>query len=164
MLTYSNCIMNIDIVTCIASGIAIGVASIYVSSMFPPLKMSEDEESNEDNGNERNRYQQDSQKEMDSSIDREQIDSIVENKMRETLIKTVPKHLLNEDDINDIVNAASKMKGEGEEINIFVILSWILFIIVLCAMYYLLNIATQGGITRMLIGFFPREFAFFGVN
>jgi hypothetical protein len=187
-------LLNIDIWTCLASGAAIGLASIYVSSMLPDMSPPLDEDeaeaedghskqsgkddatSNSDMGDVSNKTTLNSEgiavldmtisEENIEHFDQADVDAFVAKKMTEKLIEKLPKSFMSEDEIRETVQTASAMRDgsaalDDEEINVFIILSWVLFFCVLGVSYYLIDAASGGDATRILRGFFPREFAFF---
>lgn len=170
-------LFNIDLWTCVTSGIVIGVTSICVSSFLPDMSqmMGNEEEIDVD----RSTTAVAGKKDVDvnprsdgapaaddsATFTEEEVYAFVAEKMCDKLIRHVPNSVMSEMEIRAAVKEASTMKDDtaltDEDVNIFVILSWLLFLCVIVVSYYLADAASGGQVTEVLRGIFPREFAFF---
>lgn len=165
--------LNVDLAACLVSGIALGVTSILVSSMLPDMSpppgdgdttagaegpLKDGAEGSLKDGAEC------PLKDGAEKFTQTEVDAFVQERLCARLIDKVPPSLMGPDEIREAVAAAAAMKDEStlmdEDVNIFVILSWLLFLCVLVVSYYMLDLLSSGEVSQVLKGFFPREFAF----
>ena len=142
--------INLNVLSCIITGAAIGLTAIYASSLFPAS----------------NKFSQDMYKENSTvkptsaeKLDKEQID-----KLCDELSRRIPSSVsISDADVRNAVVEALLNPDDLDEPAYVKVISWLLFFIVMGMIFYLLNTGTNGGFFLMMKGLFPKEFETLGL-